>query len=298
MARSLRSGPVGIGELVTQRPFIGGVQQLPGAHVRSRYAGPDGGERGDTRCNRIMSGSPPARNLAPVSRPELTAVASPSPVLGVSRPRLRGWIHFWSFLVSIAAGTLLVTLAATTVSAKAAAATAVYTVTVLGLFGTSALYHRRTWASLRSRMLMRRLDHAMIFVFIAGTYTPFTLLAMPPVTGTVVFAVEWGGALGGVALKLAWPAAPRWIGVPFYLALGWVAVFVLPDLLRRAGVAGLVLLLAGGLLYTVGALCYATRRPRGWPATFGYHEFFHAAVTLAAVCHYVAVWLTIYAQPR
>jgi hemolysin III len=108
-----------------------------------------------------------------------------------------------------------------------------------------------------------------------------------------VLATVWAGALGGVALQLAWPGAPRWLGVPIYLALGWVAVFVLPDLLRHAGVAALVLLLAGGALYTVGAIFYATRRPDPWPSTFGYHEFFHAATVLAAVCHYVAIWFVL-----
>ena len=105
----------------------------------------------------------------------------------------------------------------------------------------------------------------------------------------------WAGALGGVALKMFWPKAPRWVGVPFYLALGWVAVFVLPDLLHAGGVAVIVLMIAGGLLYSIGAIFYATRRPRGWPATFGYHEFFHACVSLAAICHCVAIWLALFA---
>ncbi len=173
-------------------------------------------------------------------------------------------------------------------------ATSVYAATVLGLFGVSALYHRHNWVSTRARAWMKRLDHSMIFVFIAGTYTPFSLLAMPRDTGTVVLWVVWGGALAGVALKLAWPHAPRWLGVPIYVALGWVAVFVLPDLLHHAGLAALVLLLAGGVLYTLGAVCYASRWPDPWPKTFGYHEFFHAATVLAAICHYIAIWLTLY----
>jgi hemolysin III len=208
---------------------------------------------------------------------------------------MRGWIHFWSFLVSLATGATLIALAASTVSAKAALATSVYAATVLGLFGVSALYHRRHWVTSRARVWMKRLDHSMIFVFIAGTYTPFALLAMPRHTGLVVLCVVWGGALGGVALKLAWPTAPRWLGVPIYLALGWVAVFVLPDMLHQAGVAALVLLLVGGLFYTVGAVFYATRRPNPWPAVFGYHEFFHAATVVAAICHYIAIWFVLYA---
>jgi hemolysin III len=211
------------------------------------------------------------------------------------KPRLRGWIHFWSFLVSLATGATLIALAASTVSTRAALATSVYGATVLGLFGVSALYHRRHWVTSRARVWMKRLDHSMIFVFIAGTYTPFTLLAMPRHTGLVVLCVVWGGAVGGVALKLSWPTAPRWLGVPIYIALGWVAVFVLPDLLHRAGVAALVLLLVGGVFYTVGAVFYATRWPDPWPTVFGYHEFFHAATVVAAVCHYIAIWFVMYA---
>jgi hemolysin III len=133
----------------------------------------------------------------------------------------------------------------------------------------------------------------MIFVFIAGTYTPVSAIALTSPARTWVLAVVWAGALGGVALQLAWPSAPRWAGVPIYLALGWVAVFVLPDLLHHVGVAALVLLLAGGAFYTTGAVCYAVKRPDPWPTTFGYHEFFHAATVLAALLHYVAIWFVL-----
>ena len=220
-----------------------------------------------------------------------TATVPPQPGL---RPRLRGWLHLWSFVASVATGATLIALAASTVSARAALATSVYGLTVLGLFGVSALYHRVTWKSDRVRTWMKRLDHSMIFVFIAGTYTPFALLAMNPDTGRVVLTVVWIGAILGVTLKLAWPHAPRWLGVPIYIALGWVAVFVLPELLHHAGVAALVLLLVGGALYTVGAVFYATRWPNPWPQVFGYHEFFHAATVVAAICHYIAIWLAMY----
>lgn len=220
-----------------------------------------------------------------------TATTPPQPGL---RPRLRGWLHFWSFIASVATGATLIALAASTVSARAALATSVYGLTVLGLFGVSALYHRVTWKSDRVRTWMKRMDHSMIFVFIAGTYTPFALLAMNPGTGATVLWVVWIGALLGVTMKLAWPHAPRWLGVPIYIALGWVAVFVLPELLHHAGVAALVLLLVGGALYTVGAVFYATRWPNPWPQVFGYHEFFHAATVVAAICHYIAIWLAMY----
>jgi hemolysin III len=222
-------------------------------------------------------------------------VTDPDADLVPVKPRLRGWLHLWSFVVAVAAGIVLVSLAGATVSAEAAVAVAVYSLTVCGVFGVSALYHRRTWHTARARTLMKRLDHAMIFVFIAGTYTPFAVLALPERTGLIVLAVVWAGALGGVVLKIAWPHAPRWVGVPFYLALGWVAVFVIPDLLHRGGVAALVLLIVCGAFYSLGAVFYALRRPVGWPDTFGFHEFFHAATVIAAACHYVAIWLVLYA---
>ena len=220
--------------------------------------------------------------------------ALPSQQVATVKPRLRGWIHLWSLVAALIAGITLISLAGATVSASAALGTSVYVVTVLGLFGVSALYHRTTWRTVGARTWMRRLDHSMIFLFIAGTYTPLAMMALQPTTGAVVLAVVWGGALGGVVLKLAWPNGPRWVGVPVYVALGWVAVFVLPDLMERAGVAALVLLLVGGVLYTVGALFYALRWPDPWPRTFGYHEFFHSAVSAAAVCHHVAIWLALY----
>jgi hemolysin III len=211
-----------------------------------------------------------------------------------AKPRMRGWLHFWSFAVSIAACATLIAVSAVLVGGAAALATSVYSVTILGLFGTSALYHRRTWRTARSRGVMKRLDHSMIFLFIAGTYTPVAALAMAADTAGWVLVVVWAGALAGVVLKITWPHAPSWLAVPVYLALGWVAIFVLPDMLHNGGVAALVLLLVGGLLYTVGAVFYATRWPNPWPATFGYHEFFHAATVLAAICHHVAIWLVLF----
>jgi hemolysin III len=215
--------------------------------------------------------------------------SGPAPV----RPRLRGHIHFWSFFGALAAAATLIALAGSTVSGTAALATSVYGLTVLGVFGVSALYHRRLWTP-AAYQWMKRADHSMIFLFIAGTYTPFTLLAMSKPTGYIVLAVVWGGAVAGVSLKMLWPRAPRWLGVPIYVALGWVAVFVLPELLHHAGVAALVLLLVGGLFYTAGAAFYGVRWPNYWPDTFGYHEFFHACTVLAATSHYIAIWLAMY----
>ncbi len=210
------------------------------------------------------------------------------------KPRMRGWLHFWSFAGSIAACATLIAVSAALVGGSAALAASVYSATTLGLFGTSALYHRRTWRTERGRVVMRRLDHSMIFLFIAGTYTPVAALAMEPGTARWVLTVVWAGAAAGVALKTAWPHAPAWIGVPIYIALGWVAVFVIPDMLQVGGVAALVLLLTGGLLYTVGGVFYATHWPNPWPRTFGYHEFFHAATVVAAICHHIAIWLLLF----
>ncbi|MCO1577050.1 hemolysin III family protein [Crossiella sp. SN42] len=224
----------------------------------------------------------------------MSSATLPTPPDQIVKPRLRGWIHLWSFFVSLVAGSTLIAVAASSVSARAALATSIYTVTILGLFGISALYHRRTWVTEGALRWMRRLDHSMIFLFIAGTYTPFCLLAMEPGLGSVILAVVWGGALAGVTLKLAWPEAPRWLGVPIYIALGWVAIFVLPELGARGGITALVLLLVGGLFYTVGGIMYGIRRPNPWPKVFGFHEFFHAATALAALCHYIAVWLVLF----
>jgi len=142
---------------------------------------------------------------------------------------------------------------------------------------------------------MRRLDHAMIFVFIAGTYTPFCVLLLPTRTATALLIVVWAGALLGVAMKLVWPHAPRWMSAPLYIALGWVAVAVLPDILHTGGVAALVLLLVGGAVYSAGGVLYALRWPNPWPTVFGHHEFFHASTLVAAVCHHVAIYLALFA---
>jgi hemolysin III len=219
--------------------------------------------------------------------------------LDIGKPRLRGWLHTYAFFVAAGCGVVLVTVAATLTNRPGSApavSCAIYSLTVCGLFGTSALYHRRVWSP-RGYALMRRLDHSMIFVFIAGTYTPISVLLLPHTEAIVILSVVWGGALLGASSKLIWPHAPRWLSAPLYVALGWVAVAVFPEIGRRGGVAILVLLLAGGLVYTVGAVCYALRRPRGWPGVFGHHEFFHACTLVAAACHHIAIYLALFARP-
>jgi hemolysin III len=213
-------------------------------------------------------------------------------VLTETKPRMRGWLHAGAAVTSIVTGVVLVAVAGSLKGWQAGWSTAVYAVTILALFSISALYHRVSWGP-RGHAVMRRLDHSMIFVFIAGTYTPIAVLALPHRTGEIVLVVVWSGAALGVLLKMLWPAAPRWVGVPLYIALGWTAVFVLPDILHGAGAAALVLIIVGGLAYTVGGIAYATKRPNPFPATFGFHEVFHACTIVAATCHYIAIWLVL-----
>jgi hemolysin III len=205
------------------------------------------------------------------------------------KPRLHGVLHQYAFFVSLASGTLLVLLAATT---KASVAAALYAASVSALFGVSALYHRVTWTG-PARRRMRRLDHAMIFLLIAGTYTPVGLLVLQGRLGTVVLAVVWGGALAGIVLELAWAGAPRWLGGTVYLALGWVAVVAMPQLFVRLGVTGGMLIVAGGLVYSAGAAVYALRRPDPVPAVFGYHEVFHLLVIAGVAAHFLAISLFV-----
>lgn len=217
--------------------------------------------------------------------PDPTAVPVPA------KPRWRGVLHSWACPTSLATGGVLVALAP---DLRARVAAVVYAVSVTLLFGTSALYHRVNWRP-AARRLWKRLDHSMIFVLIAGTYTPFALVILHGATRVVILAVVWGGAAVGVLARLLWLQAPRWAIVPLYLGLGWVAVVILPQLLHGAGVAPLVLLVAGGLMYTLGALAYATRRPDPKPAVFGYHEVFHLCTIIAAICHYIAIFFALYA---
>lgn len=202
------------------------------------------------------------------------------------KPRLRGVLHQWAFAVSILAGIGLVLEAS---SARARVAVAVYAISVAALFGTSALYHRVNWRSLQARRWMRRLDHTMIFVLIAGSYTPFALLVLRGTLGTVILIVAWAAALAGAVFKLTWIDAPAWLIAATYVAIGWIAVVVLPELVHRLGVPAVIAVAAGGVLYSVGAIIYARKRPDPAPTVFGYHEVFHLLVILAAALQYAVV---------
>ncbi len=209
-----------------------------------------------------------------------------SATLEVTKPRLRGVSHQWAFFVSVALGAALVVAAP---SGQPRLAAAIYALSVAALFGTSALYHRITWASQAARRWMRRLDHSMIFCLIAGTYTPFALLVLEGDLATVILIVVWAGALAGVLMKLVWIDAPKALVAVTYMMLGWVAVAAFPAMIERLGVTASALVAVGGLLYTLGALVYAFQRPNPAPSVFGYHEVFHALVILAAALQYAVI---------
>ncbi|HJQ42499.1 MAG TPA: hemolysin III family protein [Jatrophihabitantaceae bacterium] len=230
---------------------------------------------------------------SPPRSSEVDAAAALVATLVEIKPRLRGWLHAYAAVISIASGAALVSIAAALRGGPAGATTGIYAGTVTLLFGTSALYHRIDWGP-RARGVMKRLDHSMIFVFIAGTYTPIAALTLSHTTAVAVLTVVWAGALSGVLLKSTWPSAPTWLSVPCYIALGWVAVFVMPQLLHNAGVAALVLIAVGGVLYTLGGIVYGLKRPNPVPGILGFHEVFHLCTLLAAMCHYVAIWLAVF----
>jgi hemolysin III len=201
------------------------------------------------------------------------------------RPRLRGVLHQYAFAVSLALGIALVVGAEST---PARLASFVFAATVSAMLGISALYHRVIWPP-GPRRWMRRLDHSAIFLLIAGTYTPFGLLALDGAWRVAVLAVVWGGALAAILLKVAWIDAPRWLAALIAVCLGWVGIVALPEIHGRTGLGVLTLLGLGGVFYTAGAVVYARKRPDPAPSVFGYHEIFHALVVAAAACQYASV---------
>lgn len=202
------------------------------------------------------------------------------------KPSWRGWIHLGTFPIALAAAIVLVSLAD---GLAAKVSSAVFGVSSLTLFGISAVYHRFHWSQ-RTRDLLRRLDHANIFFLIAGTYTPIAALALPPAEGQLLLILVWSGATCGIALRVLWLNAPRWLYVPLYLVLGWAAVMYTPQLLA-ANTAMLVLVFVGGGLYSLGAVVYGTKWPDPAPRSFGFHEIFHALTVGAFLCHWTAVLL-------
>jgi len=202
------------------------------------------------------------------------------------KPTWRGWIHAGTFPVAIAAGVVLITLAH---GAPAKWASAVFMATSLLLFGNSALYHRFNWSA-KTKVVLKRIDHANILLLIAGTYTPLAVLALPPDQGMILLILVWSGAILGILFRVFWIHAPRWLYVALYLLLGWAAVmYIVP--LFQANVAMMILVIIGGGLYTIGAVVYAIKRPNPWPGAFGFHEIFHVCTVLAFLCHWAAALL-------
>lgn len=202
------------------------------------------------------------------------------------KPTWRGWIHAATFPVAIAAGIVLILVAQ---GAAAKWASAVFMATSLLLFGNSALYHRFHWGP-RTKAVLKRIDHANILLLIAGTYTPIAVLALPRGEGLLLLILVWTGALLGILFRVFWINAPRWLYVALYLLLGWAAVMYMVDLFQ-ASVPMMFLVIAGGLLYTGGAIVYALKRPNPWPGHFGFHEIFHVCTVLAFLCHWTACLL-------
>ncbi len=217
----------------------------------------------------------------------LGMTAAPAPRTAEAKPRLRGWLHAGTFPAAVAAGLALVALAPTT---AARAAAGVFTATAALLFGTSAVYHRGTWSP-RAGALLRRLDHSNIFLIIAGTYTPLAVTTLPPGEARSLLTLVWAGALAGVAFRVLWVGAPRWLYTPVYVALGWVAVGYLDDFARGGGWWVAALVVAGGAAYSAGALVYGLKRPNPSPRWFGFHEVFHACTVVGFAAHFAAIAL-------
>ncbi len=208
----------------------------------------------------------------------------------IDKPLLRGWLHLGAAPIALIGGMALMVFAPTLAGR---ASSAIFTLTAVMLFGTSAVYHRGNWTA-KTKAVLRRLDHANIFLIIAGTYTPLTVVLLEGTTRTVVLSIVWIGAILGVLFRVLWIDAPRWMYVPLYVALGWVAIgYIKP--FYEAGGAGVVWLIgAGGVCYTVGAVFYGFKWPGKNARYFGYHEIFHALTVAGFVCHYIAAAIAIF----
>ena len=280
-----------------------GPDDPAGAGSRSRAAGPDDrapraaaetveavAESGGTRIP--ADDELPTAETFPFAPRTLTrAMARRATQLGLQlpKPRLRGMLHLFAFPTTVVVGLLLVALGDTL---QIRLACAVFVLTASMLFGVSAVYHRGTWSPQRAIML-RRFDHANIFLIIAGTYTPLAIALLAPRQALTLLAIAWGGAAVGVCFRVFWTGAPRWIYVPAYVALGWVAIFYMPQLQAAGGWAVVWLLVIGGLAYTAGAVMYAMKRPNPSPAWFGFHEIFHTGTLIGFGCHFAAVAVAV-----
>src|SRR5579884_2449728 len=231
-----------------------------------------GGEALDPRTSAVRHVSP--------SQAVASATEAAAQALQHAKPKLRGWFHAGTFPLALAAGTV--------------AACTIFAVSSWLLFGVSGVYHRGNWGP-RTQLVLRRLDHTNIFLIIAGTYTPISVVLLPRHSAEVLLTLVWTGALLGIGMRVFWLGAPRWVYVPCYLALGWAAIFYMPQLVRHGGWAVTGPIIAGGLLYSIGAVVYALKKPNPSPKWFGFHEIFHLFTIAAFVCHYVAISITVYA---
>jgi hemolysin III len=207
------------------------------------------------------------------------------------KPHLRGWLHAATAPLTLAAGVVLIVLSPTPLTRTGSS---IFAASALALFTASATMHRGRWGP-RAGLWLRRLDHASIFLLIAGSYTPFTLLLLHGSDRTELLCVAWGGAVLGIAFRLFWPGAPRWLYTPIYMALGWAAVFYFPAFFARASTSVITLMILGGVLYTLGGIVYGFKKPDPIPRWFGFHEVFHTLTILAFVTHYVGVSIATYA---
>jgi hemolysin III len=213
-------------------------------------------------------------------------------VLEAVKPRLRGWLHAGMAPLALAAGIVLVCLAVTPAGVVGGA---VFLAASVLLFGTSGVYHRGTWG-VRGQAILRRMDHANIYVFIAATYTPLALILLDGASRVILLVLIWSAAVGGLLFRLLWLSAPRWLYTVLYIVMGWTALGWLGAFYRAGGLTVLILILAGGICYTLGAVVYARKHPDPSPAWFGYHEVFHAATIAGFVSHYIAISMISYGR--
>ncbi len=231
-----------------------------------------------------------------VAEPSVVGPGTDGPTTGEAHgplaplvPHLRGWLHAIMAPIAVECGIVLVAFS----PSEYRGAAALYSATAILLFGTSAVYHRFSWSP-RTKVTLKRLDHSNIFLIIAGSYTPFAVVLLPPDQARTLLLLVWGGALAGVLFRVFWVGAPRWLYTPIYIALGWVALFYLPAFWAEGGAAVVILLAAGGLFYSAGGVVYALKRPNPSPTWFGFHEVFHALTLLGFITQYVAVSLVLY----
>ncbi|MGI9020357.1 MAG: PAQR family membrane homeostasis protein TrhA [Solirubrobacterales bacterium] len=249
------------------------------------------GERRDAAVEAMATARGNAADAMATAK-ENTAEAMASAKVGAAeaiakvKPRLRGVSHEWAFFLSLGLGAALIIAAE---GARATVAVAIYAASLSALFGVSALYHRINWSRPEVRRWMRRLDHTMIFLLIAGTITPFALLVLDGGFAKALLIGVWGAALGGIVVELIWIDAPKWLAAIVYVAVGLIGAVAFPEIVSRAGVGAGILIAAGGVLYIAGAVIYAVERPNPSPTVFGYHEIFHVLVIVAAATHFAAV---------